>query len=125
MESQTNGTKASVIGSAILHRHLHHEPINVVGSLGNYLHLNNGQKVLDATGGAAVSCLGHGNVKIKEAISRQMDQVSYCHSLFYGTTSGEALGRELVDSTNGQMAKAFIVSSGKLTKVRSKRSSQR
>ncbi|OCL12886.1 PLP-dependent transferase [Glonium stellatum] len=98
--------------SAILHRHIHHNPITVVGASGNYLELSNGQKILDATGGAAVSCLGHGHPRVREAIIQQMNNVSYCHSLFFGTLAGEGLGEELVNSTGGQMSKAFIVSSG-------------
>lgn len=47
--------------SAVLHRSLHHEPLRAISSQGNYLYLNNGQKVFDATGGAAVACLGSGN----------------------------------------------------------------
>lgn len=47
--------------SAVLHRSLHHEPLRVVAARGNHLELNNGQRIFDATGGAAVSCLGHGN----------------------------------------------------------------
>ena len=46
---------------AVLHRSLHHKPLHVLSAKGNYLYLDNGQKILDATGGAAVSCLGHGN----------------------------------------------------------------
>lgn len=42
----------------------------------------------------------------------QMDKVSYCHSLFYGTAAAEGLARMLVDSTYGEMARVFIVSSG-------------
>jgi adenosylmethionine-8-amino-7-oxononanoate aminotransferase len=47
--------------SAVLHRSLHHDPLRVVSAKGNYLQLDNGQKIFDATGGAAVACLGHGD----------------------------------------------------------------
>jgi hypothetical protein len=47
--------------SAVLHRSLRHSPLQVTSASGQYLLLSNGQKVLDATGGAAVACLGHGN----------------------------------------------------------------
>lgn len=42
----------------------------------------------------------------------QMNQVSYCHSLFYGTLAAEDLARLLIDTTYGEMTRAFIVSSG-------------
>lgn len=108
----TNGN--SKVKSAVLHRSLTSDPLKVVSAFGNYLHLSNGQSILDATGGAAVSCLGHGNARVKKAIVGQMDEVSYCHSLFYTTSAAEDLAKELIDSTGGEMARAFIVSSGLL-----------
>lgn len=47
--------------SGVLHRSLHQDPLHVVSAKGHYLHLSNGQKIFDATGGAAVACLGHGD----------------------------------------------------------------
>lgn len=47
--------------SAVLHRSLHYDPLRVISAKGHYLHLSNGQQIFDATGGAAVACLGHGN----------------------------------------------------------------
>lgn len=98
--------------SALLHRNIKEEPRTVTSAQGNYLTLDNGQRIFDATGGAAVACLGHGNARVKRAITAQMDEVSYCHSLFYGSRSGEEFARHLIDSTKGRMSKAFIVSSG-------------
>jgi adenosylmethionine-8-amino-7-oxononanoate aminotransferase len=111
---QPGGVKEHSTGreSAVLHRSLHDLPKRVVKASGLTLTLNNGQEIIDASGGAAVSCLGHGNEVIKQAIIDQMNTVSYCHSLFYGTAAGEALAESLVASTDHQMAKAFIVSSG-------------
>lgn len=108
----TNGHVTTAKRSAVLHRSLHTDPHRVVAAKGNYLHLTNGQKILDATGGAAVSCLGHGNERVKQAIIEQMDEVSYCHSLFFATAAAEDLAKELIDSTGGEMTRAFIVSSG-------------
>ena len=98
--------------SSVLHRSLHKDPHTVVAAQGNFLTLSNGQKIFDATGGAAVSCLGHGNERVKKAVIKQMDTVAYCHSLFFATSAAEELAKELVDSTDGQMNKVFIVSSG-------------
>jgi adenosylmethionine-8-amino-7-oxononanoate aminotransferase len=98
--------------SFVLHRSLHENPVQVVSASGVYLHLSNGRRILDATAGAAVACLGHGNADVKAAIVEQLDAVSYCHSLFYGTPAAEGLAKSLIDSTDGKMAKAFIVSSG-------------
>jgi adenosylmethionine-8-amino-7-oxononanoate aminotransferase len=82
-----------------------------VDASGIYLHLENGQKILVATGGAAVACLGHNHPLVKKAVAAQIDRFSYGHSLFFSSDAGEELCKLLVDSTNGQMSKAFIVSS--------------
>ena len=47
--------------SFVLHRSLHQDPLHVVSAKGHFLYLSNGQKIFDATGGAAVACLGHGD----------------------------------------------------------------
>ena len=106
-ERHDNGRESSV-----LHRSLHALPKRVVKASGLTLTLDDGQEIIDASGGAAVACLGHGNEVVKRAIFDQMDTVSYCHSLFYGTSAGEELAESLIASTDHQMAKAFIVSSG-------------
>lgn len=49
--------------SAVLHRTLHHDPHRVIASQGHFLQLSNGQEIFDATGGAAVACLGHGDAR--------------------------------------------------------------
>lgn len=41
-----------------------------------------------------------------------MQEISYCHSLFFATTATEELAEFLIDSTDGEMARAFVVSSG-------------
>jgi adenosylmethionine-8-amino-7-oxononanoate aminotransferase len=98
--------------SSVLHRTLHESPKTVVKASGLTLTLNDGQQIIDATGGAAVACLGHGHEVVKQAIVDQLNTVSYCHSLFYSTSAGDGLAESLVASTDYQMAKAFIVSSG-------------
>lgn len=54
---------ANTTKSAVLHRSLNKDPPRVIGAKGMYIHLSNGQDILDATGGAAVTCLGHGDVR--------------------------------------------------------------
>lgn len=103
----------SAAPSAVLHRNTRFLPKKAVGGQGSYLFLEDGTKFLDSTGGAAVSCLGHGHEQIKKAIANQMDQLSYCHSAFFSTQVSEDLARFLVDSTGGKLSKLFVVSSGK------------
>ncbi|PNS18272.1 hypothetical protein CAC42_7641 [Sphaceloma murrayae] len=105
-------SKPSPPTSSVLHRTLHTKPLSVLSASGPYLHLSNGQRILDATGGAAVSCLGHNEPRLRTAIASQMAEVSYCHSLFYSTPVAESLATELISTTDGAMARAFFVSSG-------------
>ncbi|OGE52513.1 hypothetical protein PENARI_c010G03396 [Penicillium arizonense] len=98
--------------SAVLHRDTRFIPKKAVGGKGSYIFLEDGTKFLDSTCGAAVSCLGHGHEGVTQAIKDQMDQLSYCHSAFFGTEVAEELAQLLVDSTGGKLSKLFVVSSG-------------
>ncbi|KAL4900371.1 hypothetical protein BDW74DRAFT_188352 [Aspergillus multicolor] len=98
--------------SAVLHRDTRFAPKKAVGGKGSYLFLEDGTKFLDSTGGAAVSCLGHGYEKVAQAIMEQFKKVEYCHTAFFGTDASEELARLLVNSTGGKLSKLFVVSSG-------------
>lgn len=98
--------------SAVLHRDTHFIPRKAVGGKGCYLFLEDGTKFFDSTGGAAVSCLGHGHDQVNQAIKDQIDQISYCHSAFFGTQVTEDLATFLTESTGKKLSKLFVVSSG-------------
>lgn len=102
-------------GIYLMDRDLNTAPHEVTNSRGNYIELNNGQKIFDATGGAAVSCLGHGDEEVKEAMVNQINQISYCHSLIFGTRCTGSLAEELIVGTGYKLAKAFIICSGLLS----------
>jgi adenosylmethionine-8-amino-7-oxononanoate aminotransferase len=112
VETGPNPSKAKQ-ESLVLHRNLKYQPHTIVSAQGVYITLSNGQTILDASSGAAVSCLGYGHPRVKAAIAKQMDNVSYCASLFYTTNAAEELAEELCRGTGGKMTKVFIVSSGK------------
>lgn len=96
-----------------LYKHAHNAPYALVkSSSGIYVETVNGQCILDATGGAAVSAIGHGNARVKKAINLQLDEVEYCHPGFFKTSVAVQLADFLVDSTNGAMARACITASG-------------
>lgn len=99
--------------SSVLHQQVKQQPPKIVSGKGNYLLSSTGATIFDASCGAAVACLGHGNERVKDAIVRQLDQVAYCYLPFFTTEPAERLARELVDSTGGRMEKVFIVSSGR------------
>jgi adenosylmethionine-8-amino-7-oxononanoate aminotransferase len=98
--------------SAALHRNLHHMPFLAASGQGSYIMLEDGRRILDATGGAAVSCLGHGNEEVKEAMIKQISQLSYCHTAFFSIKPFEELADFIKASTGGHMSKVYIVGSG-------------
>lgn len=98
--------------SAVLQRHLASEFFPLVRAVGNYLLLEDGRKIFDASGGAAVGCIGWGNKRVAQAVTEQTLDAPYCATIFYTTRVLEELCRSLVDSTGGHMSRAYIVSSG-------------
>jgi adenosylmethionine-8-amino-7-oxononanoate aminotransferase len=80
----------------VFHRHTRADlPVAVRGE-GLYLYDQSGKRYLDASGGAAVSCLGHGHPRIIAAIKQQLDQLAYAHSAFFTTEAAETLADHLV-----------------------------
>lgn len=98
--------------SAVLHRHLSHQFLPLERAAGNYLYTEHGQKIFDGSGGPSVGCLGWGNERVIDAVTKQLRSAPYCATVFYTTRVAEELGRFLVESTNGHMARAYIVNSG-------------
>jgi adenosylmethionine-8-amino-7-oxononanoate aminotransferase len=80
----------------VFHRHTRADlPVAVRGE-GIYLYAADGKRYLDASGGAAVSCLGHGHPRIIAAIKRQLDQLAYAHTSFFTSEAAEALADQIV-----------------------------
>lgn len=105
-------------GNGYMYKQSHNDAyLTVKSASGIYLNLENGQRILDATCGAAVSSLGHGDARVTRAIAQQLDQVSYCHPGFFKTSIAEQLANFLVDSTDGKMARACIMGSGVLLSI--------
>ncbi len=96
----------------IIHRHLHHMPPTVVGGQGLWLEDAAGKRYIDASGGAAVSCLGHGHPHVLAAMHTQIDQVGYAHTSFFTTEVAEALADQLVRTAPAGMSHAYFVSGG-------------
>ncbi|KAK5657689.1 hypothetical protein OQA88_2761 [Cercophora sp. LCS_1] len=104
--------KMAAYESAVLHRDLRFQPMRLKKTEGNYSILEDGRRIFEASGGAAVSCLGGGNKRVAEAVATQTLEVSYCPTIFYTTEVQEQLCRWLVESTNGVMSRAYIINSG-------------
>jgi adenosylmethionine-8-amino-7-oxononanoate aminotransferase len=85
---------------------------SIIHSSGNYLTTTDGRQIFDASGGAAVACLGHNDPRIKEAIVAQLDQTAYVYSPFFTVPAAEEIAGFLTESTGGRMERVFVVSSG-------------
>jgi adenosylmethionine-8-amino-7-oxononanoate aminotransferase len=71
-----------------------------------------GKRYLDASGGAAVSCLGHNNQRVIDAIKRQAQQLPYAHTSFFTTEPAEALADWLVERAPQGLRHVYFVSGG-------------
>ena len=98
--------------SRVLHRSLRETPPKAIGGEGVWLIAEDGRRVLDASGGAAVSCLGHQHPRVLEALSRQTSKLAYAHTSFFSSEPAEALADHLVGHEPGGLAYAYFVSGG-------------
>jgi hypothetical protein len=98
--------------SHVFYRHSNQEYPVAVGGSGIELIDRDGRRYLDASGGAAVSCLGHGHPRVIEAIRSQLERLEYAHSSFFTTEPAEALADNLIASAPAGLDKVYFVSSG-------------
>ncbi len=98
--------------SRVLHRSLRETPPKVIGGEGVWLVAEDGRRILDASGGAAVSCLGHQHPRVLAALSRQASKIAYAHTAFFSSEPAEALADLLVGDEPGGLAYAYFVSGG-------------
>jgi adenosylmethionine-8-amino-7-oxononanoate aminotransferase len=68
--------------------------------------------VIDASGGAAVSCLGHQHPRVIAAMAKQASKLAYAHTAFFSSEPAEALAETLVGHEPGGLAYAYFVSGG-------------
>jgi adenosylmethionine-8-amino-7-oxononanoate aminotransferase len=83
--------------SAVLHRNLRSTPQFALAGDGVHLVDAEGRRYLDASGGAAVSCLGHGHPRVTAAIIAQLGKLEYAHTSFFTNEPSERLAQMLVE----------------------------
>lgn len=96
----------------IIHRQLTAHYPTIAGGEGIYLIDSNGKRYLDGSGGAAVSCLGHGHPKVTEAVKRQLDQIAFAHSAYFTNAPAEQLANWLTARAPQGFGSAIFVSGG-------------
>ncbi|MFA9419399.1 MAG: aspartate aminotransferase family protein [Gammaproteobacteria bacterium] len=87
------------------------QPIAVKGD-GVYLIDKQGKQYFDGSGGAAVSCLGHGDPEIIEAIKAQLDRMEFAHTGFFTSDAAESLADLLIQNAPGNLDRVYLVSGG-------------
>ena len=98
--------------SNVFHRSPRQQLPTVVEGCGIELVDSTGKRYLDASGGAAVSCLGHSHPEVVRAIQQQLDHIAYAHTSFFTNEPAEQLATTLAQSAPGDLNHVFFVSSG-------------
>ncbi len=86
-------------------------PVAVEGS-GVYLIDGEGRRYLDASGGAAVSCLGHSDADVIAAMRDQLEQITYAHTAFFTSAPAEALADKIATAAPGDLNRVYFNSGG-------------
>ncbi|KJC54133.1 hypothetical protein UP10_40715 [Bradyrhizobium sp. LTSPM299] len=98
--------------SRVMHRSLRETPPKAIGGDGVWLIAEDGRRILDSSGGAAVSCLGHQHPRVLAAIAKQASTLAYAHTGFFSSAPAEELAERLVGHEPGGLAYAYFVSGG-------------
>ena len=98
--------------SRVFHRTPKHTYPTAVRGEGVYLYDRDGKRYLDASAGAAVSCLGHSDRAVIEAINGQLEKLPYAHTSFFTNEPMEALAEALVAGAPKPLEKVYFSSGG-------------
>ena len=98
--------------SHVFPRHTRLNPPVAVGGEGCYLIDAAGKRYLDASGGAAVSCLGHNDAEVIAAVKAQLDQIAFAHTGFFTSEPAEQLADLLIANAPGDLDRVYYVSGG-------------
>jgi adenosylmethionine-8-amino-7-oxononanoate aminotransferase len=96
----------------LIHRDLRHTPPTAVCAFGMQVRDSEGNTYLDASGGAAVSSLGHSHPDVLAAMQTQLKVAAYAHTSFFTTEVAEELGERLAQDAPGDLNFAYLVSGG-------------
>lgn len=110
--SEPSGHTVRPEATRVFHRQLRHELPVAVSGQGISITDSAGKSYLDASGGAAVSCLGHGHPDVIAAMHEQIDRLAYAHTSFFTTEVAEELAELLIQTAPAGMSHAYFVSGG-------------
>ena len=96
----------------VFHRNPRQSYARAVRGEGAYLYDRDGKRYLDASGGAAVSCLGHSDRAVIQAVRQQLERLPFAHTSFFSNDPMEALADALIARAPGSFDKVYFVSGG-------------
>lgn len=86
-------------------------PVAVKGD-GCYIIDAEGRSYLDGSSGAAVSCLGHSNLAVRDAITQQISQLAFSHTGFFTNQPMEELADFLIARAPAGLERVYFLSGG-------------
>ncbi|MFP4275414.1 MAG: aspartate aminotransferase family protein [Paracoccaceae bacterium] len=98
--------------SHVFPRNSRSAPPRAVSARGVHIHDAAGKAYLDGSGGAAVSCLGHGDPDVIAAIRRQAETLAFAHTGFFTSEPAEALADRLIAAAPSGLDRVYLVSGG-------------
>lgn len=98
--------------SHVFPRHTRAHFPKAVSGEGCYLIDENGKRYFDGSGGAAVSCLGHGDAEVIAAVQAQVGKLAFAHTGFFTSEPAEALADLLIANAPGDLSRVYFVSGG-------------
>jgi adenosylmethionine-8-amino-7-oxononanoate aminotransferase len=96
----------------VLHRQIGHSYPLAASGEGITIRDSHGKEYIDASSGAAVSCLGHSHPDVLAAMRNQLDSLAYAHTSFFTTEVAEELADDLVAHAPEGMSHVLFVSGG-------------
>lgn len=96
----------------ILHRSIGPPLPHAASAQGVYITDTTGRRYLDASGGAAVTSVGHAHPEVLAAMRAQIDNLCYAHTSFFTTDAAEALAEKLVNLAPEGLNYVYLVSGG-------------
>ncbi len=96
----------------VFERHTKAQLPCVSGGDGVWLIDRDGKRYIDASGGAAVSSLGHSNRYVIDAAKAQLDKIAYAHTGFLTSEPAERLSNKLAKLAPEGIERVYLVSGG-------------
>ena len=86
-------------------------PLNIKSAKGVYLYDRSGKKIIDFSSQLMNMNIGHGHQRVTEAVTRQMQELSFVHPGMVSEARG-LLGKKLAEITPGSLKKTFFTNAG-------------